>query len=141
METKQLKISAQADEQLEAAARHFAMSKKGFAEEAILFFARHNICPKGYSPCREFDQVQLIRKSTERIVGLLQQQERDVFSSLLAEVLRNQVAVQALINLVVDASVEPSRQEAVSRRIQAYIREHMEKLPLPAAVKGPIGED
>ena len=132
METRQLKINASVDAQLQAAARQFALSKKGFVEEAILFFARNNISPKGYSPCREFDQVQLIRKSTERIVGLLQQQEREVFSTLLTEILRNQVAVQALMNLVVDASVEPGRQAAVAERIQAYIREHMEQLNVPA---------
>ena len=130
--TKQLKIDAQVDEQLQTAARHFSLSKKTFAQEAILFFSRHQISPIDYHPGREFDQVQLIRKSTERIIGFVEQQEREVFAGLLAEVLRNQVAVQALINLVVDYAVEPHQQEVVASRIQEYIREHMEKiLPHP----------
>ncbi len=127
-ETKQLKIDAVVDEQLQTAARHFALSKKAFAEEAILFFSRNNISPKGYSPCREFDQVQLIRKSTDRIIGVLQQQEQESFAGLLAEILRSQIAVQALINLVVDYAVEPPRQDTVAQRVQDYIREHMRQL-------------
>ena len=126
--TKQLKIDALVDQQLQTAARQSALSKKTFAEEAILFFSRNNICPKGYHPGREFDQVQLIRKSTDRIIGFVQQQEQEVFSGLLAEILHNQIAVQALINLVVDYAVEPSRQQAVAQRIQEYIQEHLEQL-------------
>lgn len=133
METKQLKINAVVDQQLQIAARHFNLSKKAFVEEAILFFARNNISPENYSPCREFDQVQLIRKSTERIIGVLQQQERDAFSGLLSEILRNQVAVQALINLVIDYAVEPARQNAVAQRVQEYIHEQLEQLGAAAS--------
>lgn len=127
-ETKQLKIDATVDAQLHSAARHCSLSKKSFAQEAILFFVRHQVSPKDYHPGREFDQVQLIRKSTDRIIGFVEQQERQIFSGLLAEILRNQVAVQALINLVVDYAVEPAKQPLVARRIQAYIQEHMEQL-------------
>lgn len=126
--TKQLKIDARVDEQLQAAARHFSLSKKTFAQEAILYFSTQQISPKDYRPGREFDLAQLIVKSTDRITRIVEQQERELFSGLLAEVLRNQVAVQALINLVVDCAVEPLQQPVVAQRIQAYIREHMEQL-------------
>lgn len=135
-ETKQLKIDAPVDEQLESAARHFSLSKKTFAQEAILFFSRNGISPKDYHPGREFDQAQLIRKSTERIMLFVEHQEREIFSGLLAEILRNQVAVQALINLVVDFAVEPGKQEVVARRIQENIREHMDQLKPLADPKG-----
>jgi hypothetical protein len=126
--TKQLKIDAVVDEQLQAAARHFSLKKKTFAQEAILYFARDLISPKDYRPGREFDQVQLIRKSTERIIGFMESQDRELCSALLAEILRNQVAIQALINLVVDSAVEPGRQAAVAERVQEYIHQHMEQL-------------
>ena len=137
-ETKQLKIDAEVDAQLQAAAGHFALSKKAFAQEAILFFSTRGISPKGYQPAREFDQVQLIVKSTERIIGFVERQEREIYTGLLAEVLRNQVAVQALINLVVDYAVEPAKQAGVAQRIQAYITQHMEQLKhLPDPEKKP----
>lgn len=126
--TKQLKIDAAVDQQLQTAARHFSLSKKSFAQEAILYFSSHQISPKDYRPGREFDQVQLIRKSTERIISFVESQERELLSGLLAEILRNQVAIQALINLVVDYAVEPARQAAVAQRIQEYIHQHMEQI-------------
>ena len=134
-DTKQLKIDAAVDEQLQTAARHFALSKKAFAEEAILFFAKNNISPRGYSPCREFDQVQLIRKSTDRIIGMFQQQGQESFAGLLAEILRSQVSVQALINLVVDYAVEPEMQNTVAQRVQDYIQQHMKQLEANAPLE------
>lgn len=138
METRQLKISEEADRQLHAAARHWGLSKKCFAEEAILFFASHHISPKGYCPGLAFDQLQLIRTSTNRIISVFQQQEREVFSGLMTEMLRNQVAVQALMNLLVDYLVEPAEQAAVSGRLQDYIEQHMalldQRLPVQSAI-------
>lgn len=129
-ETKQLKIDAQVDLELQQASRHCSLSKKNFAEEAILFFASRQLNPKGYQPGSEFDQLQLIQRNTERIIGFVQQQEQESLTVLLSEILRSQVAMQALINLVVDYAVEPKRQEAVAQRIETYIREQMEQLIL-----------
>lgn len=127
-ETKQLKIDAQVDLELQQACRHCSLSKKNFAEEAILFFTSRQLNPKGYQPGSEFDQLQLIQRNTERIIGFVQQQEQESLTVLLSEILRSQVAMQALINLVVDYAVEPKRQEAVAQRIETYIREQMEQL-------------
>lgn len=132
METRQLKISTRVDEELQAAAGQRGLSKKRFAEAAILFFAQSQISPEGYHPGREFDKVELIRKSTERIIGRIDRQEREVLDSLLAEVLRNQVALQAMMNLLVEVAVEPDRQEAVAQRLQASIREQLEQLAAAA---------
>lgn len=123
-----VRISRNVDTKAKEAAARLKISKKKFLEEAAMFFIRHQLSPRTYSPAADFDLSQLVQRSTEKILLLHQRQEQEILAPMALEILRTQAALQALINLILDLDVPREDQAAVGKQIEQYIQESLVKL-------------
>lgn len=123
-----VRIDRNVDDKSKEMAAKLDMPKKKFIEEAAMFFARNNISPVGFSPSADFDVSQLVKKSTDRIISFFRYQEKEMIAPLALQVLRTQIAIQALMNLLIDLNVPAKDQADVAKRLEEYITSTVEKL-------------
>ncbi|WP_304502760.1 BfmA/BtgA family mobilization protein [Cesiribacter sp. SM1] len=127
-----IRIRTDVDARAETMAKKLGLKKKEFVEEAVLFFVRHNLSPINFSPSADFDLSQLVQKSTERIISYIKHQEQEMIAPLALEVLRAQIAVQALMNLIIDVNIPAEEQASVANKLEEYMNSQVEKLQIHA---------
>ena len=124
---KPLQIDAEVHRRVGEEARRWEVSKKKYAEACLSFFAMRGIDPESYSPGHAFDVVQVMKKSTDRIIGFIKHQEQTLLSDITEEVIRSRLYQDALVLLLVEKLVAPKEQEQRLAEISTYVEERIKE--------------
>ena len=122
---KPLQIDAEVHRRVGEEAKRWGISKKEYAEQCLSFFAMRGIDPRSYSPGEAFDVVQVMKKSTDRIISFIVRQEQTLLSDITEEVLRNRLYQDALVLMLVEKLVDPKEREKKLTEITTYVEERI----------------
>ena len=122
---KPVQIDADVHRKVGQEAKEQGLSFKEYAEQSLLFFANRSLNPATYSPGQTFDLLQVMKKSTDRIISFIVHQEQTLLSDITEEVLRNRLYQDALILLLVEKVVLPEEQGEKLREITAYVEKRI----------------
>ena len=118
---KPLQIEAEVHQKVQKAAKACGISLKAYAEQSLLFFVNRGINPETYAPGQAFDLMQVMKKSTDRIISFIVHQEQTLLSGITEEVLRSRLYQDALVLLLIENTIAPEDQEKKIGEITAYV--------------------
>lgn len=118
---KPLQIDAEMHRRVGEEAKRWGMSQKVYAEQCLSFFAMRGIDPSNYSPGQAFDVVQVMKKSTDRIISFMKHQEQTLLSDITEEMLRSRLYQDALVLLMVEKLVPSGEQDQRLSEITTYV--------------------
>ncbi|WKN46471.1 BfmA/BtgA family mobilization protein [Tunicatimonas pelagia] len=124
---KPLQINSALHAKYGAEAKNHRMTLKKYAEASMGFFANRGINPLEYSPGQSFDLLQVMKKSTDRIISYIVHQEQTLLSDLTEEVIRNRLYQDALLILLLEVAVEPNQREERMREISTYVEQKIKE--------------
>ena len=109
-------------------ADRLGLSLKKYAEVSMAFFANRGINPEEYSPGQSFDLMQVVKKSTDRIISFIVHQEQTLLSDITEEVVRTRLYQDALIVLVLENTVEPDQRNQKLMEISQYVEQRFKEI-------------
>ena len=116
-------VSKTLHEKVGAEVDRLNMSRKEYVQGALVFFTTRKINPVTYDPGKEFDLVQTVKKSTEKVLAKLEQRENNIPKELVEEVVRGRLLQEAQLNLLIEKLIEPELRERVQKDIISYIED------------------
>ncbi|MEQ9440344.1 MAG: BfmA/BtgA family mobilization protein [Cyclobacteriaceae bacterium] len=124
---KPLQIDSDLHAKFGSEAKNHQLTLKKYAEASMGFFANRGINPEEYSPGQAFDILQVMKKSTDRIIRYIVHQEQTVLSDLTEEVIRSRLYQDALLILLLEIGVEPDQREERMKQISMYVEEKIKE--------------
>lgn len=97
------------------------MHQKEYVQNALAFFATRKINPATYDPGKEFDLVQLVKRSTEQILAKVDGFHKDLPARLVEEIVRGRLLQEAQLNLLIEKLIEPELRGKVLNDIIEYV--------------------
>lgn len=114
-------VSKTLHEKIGEEAGKLKMKRKDYVQSALVFFANRKINPATYDPGREFDLVQILKKSTEQILANMEHQSSTTPKQLVEEIVRGRLLQEAQLNLLIEKLIEPELREKVQKDIINYV--------------------
>lgn len=118
--TQHEKVSEQSD--------LYALSMREYCEAALHFFSSRGINPVSYNPAKEFDTVQVLKKSTDRIISFIKFQEQNILSKLIEEVVMVRLLQEGQLNLLIENLVAEEDKVGTQQAIVEYVEQYQQKL-------------
>lgn len=103
------------------------MNRKEYVQNALAFFANRKINPATYDPGKEFDLVQTVKQSMEKIATLIIEQDQDLLMKMTEEIVRARLLQEAQLNLMIEKLIEPEVRENLQKEVIEYVENALKK--------------
>ena len=123
-----IKLNSSFKNEAKAHAEKLGITLKEYIENALLYFYSNKINPVKYSPSLEFDTIQVVKKSTDRIIAFIKHQEQTLLLKILQELIRNKLFNEAQLSIMIDRYYEEKEQLEVQQQINEFISEQLKKI-------------
>jgi hypothetical protein len=104
-------------------ANRLDMKIKDYVQNALVFFVTRKINPATYDPGKEFDLVQIMKQSSDKMLNKIAEQEDNVLMKITEEMIRTRLLQEAQINILIEKLIEPEFKEKMQKEIAEYVEE------------------
>lgn len=102
-------------------ADRYELSRKEYVQNALAYFVHRKINPATYEPGKEFDTVQVLKYSTEKIISLIAALEQNRLLEITEEIVRGRLLQETQLNLLIEKFIEPEHREQLQKEIIEYV--------------------
>lgn len=99
----------------------YDMTMKDYVQNALAFFVNRKINPATYEPGKEFDTIQVLKHSAEKIMHSIANLEQNILLKIAEEVVRGRLLQEAQINLLIEKLIEPENRDQLQKEIIEFV--------------------